>query len=143
MTAPTNGKLARGGGAQKATSLDQTTELPYDVRQKPPTAKSYQGEYHACKLAFYSGPPLGLHTQDKGQAMSKKPPVHTVPHEGEWANRREGSERVSKKYATKKEAEEAGRTIARREGTEHLIHKKDGKIGQRNSYGNDPHPPKG
>jgi hypothetical protein len=40
-------------------------------------------------------------------------------------------------------AQAAGRETARRERTEHIIHKKDGEIGSRNSYGNDPHPPKG
>ena len=74
--------------------------------------------------------------------MSKKPPVHTVPHDDGWANRREGSDRVNKIYPTKKEAQQAGRATAKREGTEHLIHNRDGKIGERNSYGNDPHPPK-
>ena len=75
--------------------------------------------------------------------MSKKPPVHTVRRGDGWANRRERSDRVSKIFATKKEAQQAGRSTARREGTEHLIHNRDGKIGEPNSYGNDPHPPKG
>lgn len=75
--------------------------------------------------------------------MSRKPPVHTVPHGDEWANRREGSNRVSKIHRTKKEAAQAGRATAKREGTEHLIHNRDGKIGERNSYGNDPYPPTG
>ena len=75
--------------------------------------------------------------------MSKKPPVHTVPHGDGWANRREGSDRVSKTHRTKKEATQAGRVTAKREGAEHLIHNRDGKIGERNSYGNDPYPPKG
>ncbi|WP_420431838.1 DUF2188 domain-containing protein [Candidatus Poriferisocius sp.] len=75
--------------------------------------------------------------------MSKKPPAHTVLHGDQWANRREGSERVSRKFPTKKQAQQAGRNTARRENTEHLIHKIDGTIGERNSYGNDPHPPKG
>ncbi|MYG61807.1 MAG: DUF2188 domain-containing protein, partial [Acidimicrobiales bacterium] len=35
------------------------------------------------------------------------------------------------------------RDTARRERTEHSIHRKDGQIGERNSYGNDPHPPTG
>lgn len=74
--------------------------------------------------------------------MSNKP-VHTVPHDGRWANRRAGSDRVSKTFDTKAEAEAAGRQTARRERTEHFIHKKDGTIGERNSYGNDPYPPKG
>lgn len=72
-----------------------------------------------------------------------KPPVHTVPHEGRWANRREGSSRVTKTFDTKAEAQAAGRETARREKTEHLIHNKDGSIGTRNSYGNDPYPPPG
>jgi hypothetical protein len=70
-------------------------------------------------------------------------PVHTVPHDDEWANEREGSERVSKVFDTKAGAAEAGRETARREETEHLLHKRDGKIGDRNSYGNDPYPPEG
>ena len=75
--------------------------------------------------------------------MSKMPPVHTVRRGDGWASRREGSERVSKTYPTKTEAQQAGRNTARREGTEHLIHNREGKIGERNSYGNDPHPSKG
>jgi hypothetical protein len=75
--------------------------------------------------------------------MAKKPPVHTVKHDDGWANRREGAARVSKTYGTKAEAQAAGRETARREKTEHVIHTKDGKIDQKNSYGNDPHPPTG
>lgn len=75
--------------------------------------------------------------------MAKKPPVHTVPHGDGWGNRREGAERVSKTFRTKAEAQAAGRATAERDKTEHLIHKKDGTIGDRNSYGNDPHPPPG
>jgi Uncharacterized protein conserved in bacteria (DUF2188) len=69
--------------------------------------------------------------------------VHTVPHEGEWANRREGADRVSKMFPTKEAAERAGRETARREGVEHLIHKRDGTISERNSYENDAFPPRG
>jgi len=75
--------------------------------------------------------------------MAKKPPVHTVPHGDGWANRREGSKRASATFGTKAEAQKAGRDTARRDKTEHLVHRQDGTIGERNSYGNDPHPPKG
>ncbi len=75
--------------------------------------------------------------------MASKPPVHTVPHGDGWANRRAGSDRVSKTFDTKAQAQSAGRTTAKREKVEHQIHKKDGSIGERNSYGNDPFPPKG
>ena len=75
--------------------------------------------------------------------MAKKPPVHTVPHGDGWANRRESSDKVSKTFDTKRDAQAAGRDTAQRAKTEHVIHKKDGTIGQKNSYGSDPHPPKG
>ena len=75
--------------------------------------------------------------------MAKKPPVHTVPHGDGWANRREGSKRVSKEFDRKTDAQAAGRETAKRDRTEHFVHNKDGEISQRNSYGNDPHPPKG
>ena len=44
---------------------------------------------------------------------------------------------------TKADAQATGREMAMQDKTEHLIHNKDGQIGGRNSYGNDPHPPKG
>lgn len=76
--------------------------------------------------------------------MPKKPPVHTVPSsDGGWENRRAGSDRAWKKFDTKADAQAAGRKTAKRESTEHVIHKRDGKIGERNSYGNDPYPPPG
>ncbi len=75
--------------------------------------------------------------------MPKKPPVHTVPHDDGWANLREGADRVSKTFPTKQEAQDAGRDTAKREHTEHVVHKKDGTIGEKNTYGPDPHPPKG
>jgi hypothetical protein len=41
-------------------------------------------------------------------------------------------------HDTKDEAVKAGRELARNRKTEHVIHNVDGKIGERNSYGNDP-----
>ncbi len=75
--------------------------------------------------------------------MAKKPPVHTVKHGDGWANRRAGASKVSKTFDTKADAEGAGRSTAKREKTEHIVHKRDGTIGRRNSYGNDPYPPRG
>lgn len=73
--------------------------------------------------------------------MADKKNMHTVPTDEGWANRREGAERASSLHATKAEAQAAGREMAKKDGVEHLIHKKDGTIGERNSYGNDPYPP--
>jgi ketosteroid isomerase-like protein len=64
--------------------------------------------------------------------------IHTVPHPDGWANRREGSKRVSKVFKTKAEAQAAGRRTAKRERIEHLVQTRDGKISERNSYGGDP-----
>jgi hypothetical protein len=75
--------------------------------------------------------------------MPGKPPVHTIPYGDGWANQREGSTHVAKKFPTKSEAQAAGRETARREKTEHLIHNRDGTVGARNSYGNNPRRPKG
>lgn len=75
--------------------------------------------------------------------MSKKEDVHTVPHENGWANVRPGGERASSVHTTQAEAIERGREIAQNSGGEHVIHGRDGRIRESNSYGNDPHPPKG
>jgi hypothetical protein len=64
--------------------------------------------------------------------------VHTVPYKGGWANRREGAARISRIFKTKAEAQAAGRKTAMRERVEHLIQNRDGTVGERNSYGNDP-----
>jgi hypothetical protein len=69
--------------------------------------------------------------------MTRKMPVHTVPHGDGWANMREGGRRVFKVFPTKTEAQAAGRATAMRERTEHLIHTGDNRIAERNSYGND------
>ena len=66
-----------------------------------------------------------------------------MKHGDGWANRREGADRVSKVYDTKAQAQAAGRDTARREHTEHIVHNTDGGIGERNSYGTDPYPPRG
>jgi Uncharacterized protein conserved in bacteria (DUF2188) len=67
--------------------------------------------------------------------MAKKPPVHVVPHDGEWAVRREGAQRVSSTHPTQAAAEEAGRATARTQQTEFLLHGRDGQIRERDSCG--------
>jgi Uncharacterized protein conserved in bacteria (DUF2188) len=86
---------------------------------------------------------LGVGYSRRKETPVSKKNVHTVPHDDGWANRRDGADRVSKVFPTKDAAEHAGRDTAKREGVEHLIHNKDGRIGERNSYGNDPFPPRG
>lgn len=72
-----------------------------------------------------------------------KPGQHVVPTGGRWAVRKAGSPKASQTFATQKDAVNRGRTLAKKQKTELYIHGQDGKIRERNSYGNDPHPPKG
>ena len=74
--------------------------------------------------------------------MPKKP-VHVTPREDGWAVMREGNERASSVHRTQKEAEQKCRQSARKDRTEFYLHNRQGQIRERDSYGNDPYPPKG
>ncbi len=76
--------------------------------------------------------------------MSKKS-NHVVPSKdrGRWDVKKSGSTRASKSFDRKEDAVKYGRKLSRKEKTELYIHKKDGRIQDRNSYGKDPFPPKG
>ena len=60
--------------------------------------------------------------------MSKKRDIHVVPHEGNWATKKEGAQRAGGIYPTKAEALEQGRAQAKRGETELVIHGTDGRI---------------
>lgn len=72
--------------------------------------------------------------------MGKKN-IHVVPHDDEWANRRAGSNRVSSVHKTQQEAINNAIPTAKKDGVEVVIHRSDGRIRDKDSYGNDPHPP--
>lgn len=74
--------------------------------------------------------------------MTKKN-VHVVKHPEGWAAKREGADRASKVAQTQQEAIDAARRITQREHGELVIHGRDGKIREKDSYGNDKFPPKG
>lgn len=69
--------------------------------------------------------------------------LHVVPRDRKWAVRRTGSERVTKIFDTRKEAIARGREIARNEGTDLFIFGPDGRIRERDSYGQNLHLPRG
>jgi len=75
--------------------------------------------------------------------MTSKRNQHVVPHSEGWAVKSAGSERATKVVETQREAITIARGIAQNQGTEMLIHGENGRIRERNSYGNDPNPPKG
>jgi hypothetical protein len=64
--------------------------------------------------------------------------IHTVHKDGHWINEVEEGEAIGGFHSTKEEAVKAGRARAQADNTEHVIHKEDGTIGERSSYGNDP-----
>lgn len=68
---------------------------------------------------------------------------HVVPHPDGWAVKGEGNSKATKITDTQQEAINHAREIAKNQESELLIHGKDGKIRERDSYGNDPFPPKG
>ena len=68
---------------------------------------------------------------------------HVVPHNGDWAVRGAGSRRATSVHPTQREAADAAREIVRNQRSELFIHRKDGRIRDRSSYGNDPFPPRG
>lgn len=74
--------------------------------------------------------------------MSKKG-QHVVPNKGEWSVKKAGASKASSTHATQAEAIKAATKVAQNQKTELYIHGRDGRIRERNSYGNDPHSPKG
>jgi hypothetical protein len=73
----------------------------------------------------------------------KKSNRHVVPNLNDgWSVRKSGSDRASKVFDTQDEAITYARERAKQEKTELYIHRKDGTIRQKDSYGRDPHPPK-
>jgi hypothetical protein len=64
--------------------------------------------------------------------------IETYYEDGEWKNRVQGSSRAANRHSTKVAAQKAGREMARKRRVEHTIKRKDGTIGEKNSYGNDP-----
>jgi len=74
--------------------------------------------------------------------MSKKGNVHVVKHERGWAVKREKSSRASRVFDTQKQADDYARKLAKKDGVERITHGQDGRIRSKDSYGNDPNPPK-
>lgn len=71
--------------------------------------------------------------------MSKR--QHVVPRDQGWAVRGEGNTRDTSHHGTQRDAIEAARDIAQSQKTEVVIHGRDGRIRDADSYGNDPNPP--
>ncbi len=69
--------------------------------------------------------------------------VHVTPRkEGGWAVQPEKSERAYRITETQAEAIKVAKVMAKNQESELVIHGKDGKIRDKDSFGNDPNPPK-
>jgi len=67
---------------------------------------------------------------------------HVVPYNDKWAIKADDAARPSKTFDTKVQAMDYGKSLAKAQKTELVIHNADGKISNSNSYGNDPCPPR-
>lgn len=69
---------------------------------------------------------------------------HVTPHpDGGWQVKGASNSRATARTSTQSDAIEIARDIARNKGSEMVIHRSNGQIRDKNSYGNDPFPPKG
>ncbi|WP_276120207.1 DUF2188 domain-containing protein [Pararhizobium qamdonense] len=74
--------------------------------------------------------------------MSKS--KHVVPNsKGGWSVRSAGASRAARTFDSQSEAVAYARDAARANHSELYIHRRDGTISDRRSYGRDPFPPKG
>jgi hypothetical protein len=78
----------------------------------------------------------------RGVGYEKSTPCGTQS-QGGWDVKLTGATKASAHAETKQAAVDLGREISRHQGTEFVIHGKDGKIQQSDSHGNDPFPPRG
>lgn len=69
---------------------------------------------------------------------------HVTRHPaGGWQVKGAGNSRATKRTATQAKARSIARSIAINQKSEVLIHGRNGRIRAKDSYDNDPHPPKG
>lgn len=68
---------------------------------------------------------------------------HVVPSaSGGWAVKNAGAVRATRTFETQQKAVDFARRVARQDSTELFIHRRDGTIKDRLSYGRDPFPPR-
>lgn len=78
-----------------------------------------------------------------GTNMYKQNEHVTKRGDGKWQVIGEGNKRASAVTDTQAQAIVIGRDLAIKNKSELLIHGENGRIREKNSYGNDPFPPKG
>ncbi len=74
--------------------------------------------------------------------MTKKDIHVTHRQDGSWAVKGSGDQRASSLHPTQAEAIAAARPLAERNRSELVIHGRDNRIRDKDSFGNDPCPPR-
>lgn len=95
---------------------------------------------HARKADVFSYKRVGAAKLKKVSEMGKN--IHVVPQGKGWAVKPERSAPTST-HRTQQAAIEKARSQAKQNQSELLIHKRDGEIREKNTYGKDRFPPKG
>ncbi len=71
------------------------------------------------------------------------PNQHVTPKNGSWQVKGAGNTKATNLFDTQKQAIARAKEIAINQKSEVVIHGRNGKIRDKNSYGNDPYPPQG
>lgn len=68
---------------------------------------------------------------------------HVVHHpDGGWSVKKGGATRATKRFDTQRAAIDFARKVSKKQGAELYVHRRDGLIRRKDSYGHDPMPPK-
>lgn len=68
--------------------------------------------------------------------------IHVVPSGGRWAVKKEGTDEPISTHKNQELARQSAIPLAKQNKSEVVIHGRDGKIRDKDSYGRDPSPPK-
>jgi len=75
--------------------------------------------------------------------LAKRTTHHVVPNpKGGWNVKKGGASKASRSFDKKDSATKYARNVSRNQGSELIIHKKDGRIQRTASHSKDPNPPK-
>ena len=82
--------------------------------------------------------------KERYKSMSNNKNQHVTPHKaGGWQVKGSGNSRATIRTPRQSDAIKIARDIAIKNNSEVVIHGQNGRIREKNSYGNDPFPPRG
>jgi len=145
-----------GYRTKEPIELDGTSETP-TVLQQIITAYRQQLQYSFVELGKAVGlyekefralyidpkPKFSMVSQFTGRnIMGKNIHITHRKDDEKWAVKGEGDSRAASLHNTQRDAIESGRPLAEKNRSELVIHDRNNRIRDKDSYGNDPHPPK-